>query len=159
MDFFYSAFCCISCAVRTFHTHISHQHSIIGRRYRESFLSVLGCWLYCTYISAQIDCRALSIYLLQEATSSNTYSAAQRAYQLDYVVSSRLVLRGAKLFTSPSWSPVRIELRGRVFVCQISCILFWSTLLCAWSCAFCLLFCIPQVFSSLWVSWWTGWVA
>lgn len=80
MDFFYSAFYCISCAVRTFHAHISHQHSIIGRCYKESFLSVLGCWVYCTYISAQVDCRAVSIYLLQEATSSNTYSASQRVY-------------------------------------------------------------------------------
>jgi len=82
---FRSAFYYISCAVRTFQTHISHQHSIIGRRYKES---ILGCWVYCTYISAQADCGAVSIYLLREATSSNTYSAAQGAYQLDYVMSS-----------------------------------------------------------------------
>lgn len=31
----------------------------------------------------------LCLYTLQEATSSNTYPAAQGAYQLDYVMSSR----------------------------------------------------------------------
>ena len=72
----YSASYYISCAVRAFHNHISHQHSIIGRRYKESFLLVLGCWVYCTYISAQVDCGAVSIYLLQETTPPNTHSAA-----------------------------------------------------------------------------------
>ena len=47
---FFTLLSVASAALSGLFTHISHQHSIIGRRCRESFLSVLGCWLYCTYI-------------------------------------------------------------------------------------------------------------
>ena len=71
-------------------SHIFHinTQSLGGAAGSRFYQSLVAGFIARTF-SAQIDCRALSIYLLQEATSSNTYSAAQRAYQLDYVMSSR----------------------------------------------------------------------
>lgn len=89
MDFFFSLLSIASAALFGLFTlifHISTQ-SLGGVTRSRFYQSLVARFIARKFPHRPIA--GLSIYLLQEATSSNTCSASQRAYKLDYVMSSR----------------------------------------------------------------------